>query len=85
MSLIIDDPKIDELVRKLTSLTGETATEAVTAALAGRLRRLEKTQNVDVILEDVRRISAQFRAQIKEPMTSVDHDEVLHDDSGLPK
>jgi len=71
--------------RKACCPSGETATEAVTAALAERLRRLEKTQNVDVILEDVRRISAQFRAQLKEPMTSVDHDEVLYDDSGLPK
>ena len=44
MTLSLKDPDTDRLARALAALTGETLTEAIRKALAGRLERAGRTR-----------------------------------------
>ena len=85
MALNIKDERTDKLARQLSDLTGETITTAVATALEERVARLERRRSRERLLADVRAISARFRQRLGEPMTSVDHAELLYDEAGLPK
>lgn len=85
MALNIKDERTDKLARRLSDLTGETITTAVATALEERVARLEQRRSRERLLADVRAISARFRRHLDQPMTSVDHADLLYDEAGLPK
>jgi antitoxin VapB len=86
MSLNIKKPEAHALAERLAKLTGETLTDAVTAALRERLARLE---NVSAIHEErYRELKALLKGSRelwREPYLSTDHGELLYDERGLPK
>lgn len=49
MSVLIEDPKTEHLVREVSATTGETVTEAVNNALRERLERLRSKEHQDFI------------------------------------
>ncbi len=85
MALNIKDERADKLARRLADLTGETITSAVATALQERVARIEKRRSDERLLADVRAISARFRRHVDQPVSAVDHGELLYDEAGLPK
>ena len=49
MAVLIEDPDTDDLVRKLSAATGESATEAINHAVRERLDRLRSKEHRDFV------------------------------------
>jgi antitoxin VapB len=86
MSLNIKKPEAHALAERLAKLTGETLTEAVTAALRERLARIDQKAGFDEALyQKLKAIAADCRKHMKEPYLSMEHGDLLYDERGLPK
>ncbi len=72
------------LASELSELTGESLTAAVTAALRERLERERVARGREARLAEVRRITAEIRAGMREPLPSSDHG-WMYDENGLPR
>ncbi|HMV78156.1 MAG TPA: type II toxin-antitoxin system VapB family antitoxin [Leptospiraceae bacterium] len=84
MALSLKDPETDQLARKVSQLTGETITQAITIALRERLDRLE--HNYDMMRKvRIQEILDQFKAKVPLTAKSSDHSEMLYGKDGLPK
>lgn len=83
MALHIRSDKTDHLARRVSSLTGETLTEAVTTALEQRLKRLERQKTNRIDMAKVRKILDEIHAlPILDNRTA---EEILgYDENGLP-
>ena len=77
----IKNRKARALVDEIVQRTGETVTEAVTAALQKRLLELTREER----LARVREISEECAVLWLEPWKSMDHGDLLYDELGLPK
>lgn len=72
------------LAHELAELTGETVTGAVTTAVQERLervRRVEQPGVADRLLE----IGRDTAPRLPEGLKTVEHAELLYDESGLPR
>lgn len=81
MSLNIKNEEAHRLAQELAELTGESMTAAVTEALRERLKRVRRRG----LAERLHAIGQDTAARMKEPWLSIDHGELLYDESGLPK
>lgn len=81
-TLNIKDPQAHRLARAIAAQTGETMTRAVIAALEERAERLER-QRKKPSLEELMAIARSAAAELKGE--SIDIDEFLYDERGLPK
>jgi antitoxin VapB len=84
MSLNIKNKDAHKLAQQLARLTGESLTEAVTAAVRERLKRVQNKQAAklsDRLLE----IGRDCAPRLNEPFRSADHGDLLYDEKGLPK
>jgi antitoxin VapB len=85
MSLNIKSEEAHRLARELAARTGETMTEAVTAALRERLDRLESAStSADERFERLRAISLRAAPLMKDLPPSSEAGAFLYDDRGLP-
>jgi antitoxin VapB len=84
MSLNIKNEETYRLVRELAALTGESMTEAVTAAVRERLERIRREAGQS-LADRLLAIGKDCAAHLKEPFRSVDHGELLYDERGLPR
>ena len=84
MAINIKNNETHKLAQKLSKLTGESMTAAITEALRERLERLRREQGDDLAQRLVR-IGEDCAAHLKEPFRSVDHGELLYDEKGLPR
>jgi antitoxin VapB len=84
MSMNIKNKEANQLARQLSKLTGESLTTAVTEAVRERLDRVRGEQGVD-LADRLLLIGRDCAAHLKEPFRSIDHDDMLYDDRGLPK
>ncbi len=84
MALNIKNPETYKLAEELARCTGENMTEAVTQALRERLYRVRHLQK-GTLAERVLAIGRDCAAHLKEPFKSIDPDELLYDEKGLPK
>jgi antitoxin VapB len=84
MAMNIKNGEAQELAHKLSELTGETLTGAVTEALRERLERIRSAQEAG-LAERLVRIGKECAAHLKEPYRSKDHAELLYDERGLPR
>jgi antitoxin VapB len=84
MSLNIKDEKAHRLARELARLTGESMTAAVSEAIRERLERVRGNSRKDMA-ERLLDIGRDCAAHLKEPYKSMDVDELLYDEKGLPK
>jgi antitoxin VapB len=86
MSLNIKNPKTHELAERVARLTGETLTEAVTAALREPLERIENLSAIeDDRFRELKALVSGSRRLWIEPNLSVEHGDLLYDEFGLPK
>jgi antitoxin VapB len=77
----IKNEKARKLVDEIVQRTGESMTEAVTAALQKRLNDLTREER----LERGRAIGKQCAELWLEPWRSMDHGDLLYDELGMPK
>jgi antitoxin VapB len=84
MSLNIKNEKTHRLVRELARLTGQNMTAAVEQAVRERLERVRRNSRKDTV-ERILQIGRECAAHLREPYKSLDIDELLYDEKGLPK
>lgn len=84
MSLNIKNDEAHRLAQELAHLTGESMTAAVTEAIRERLERVQRNPN-DGLAERLMKIGRECAARLKEPYKSMDIDELLYDENGMPK
>jgi antitoxin VapB len=81
MSLNIKNEETHRLARELAALTGESMTVAVTEAVRERLHRVRKKS----MAERIMKIAKECGPLWKEPYKSMNIDDLLYDEKGLPK
>jgi antitoxin VapB len=83
MGLTIESPEADRLAQELAAATGESAAEAVTAALHERLERVRHERSAG-LAERLLAIGRDCASRLKEPYRSADPADLLYDERGLP-
>ena len=83
MSMNIKNKEANQLARQLAKLTGESSL-AVTEAVRERLDRVRSEHGIG-LAERLLLIGRDCAAHLKEPFRSIDHDDTLYDDRGLPE
>jgi len=83
MPLSIKNPQTEDLARELAARTGESITEAVTAAVRERLKSLRGPETAGRSRQRVERLLQQFGA-LPELDTRSRHEIVGYDEQGLP-
>jgi antitoxin VapB len=84
MSLNIKNEETHRLAQQLSELTGESITTAVTEAVRERLERMRRNDR-EGTAERILKIGRDCAAHIKEPFKTMNPDELLYDEKGLPK
>jgi antitoxin VapB len=84
MSLNIKDEKTHRMARELARATGESMTAAVSEAIRERLERVRGSSRKSMA-ERLMELGRDCAARLKEPYKSMDVDELLYDERGLPK
>lgn len=84
MGLNIDTEEALRLAEELSRATGESIPDAVTTALRERLARVRPQPSRD-LSERLLAIGRDCAAHMSEPWKSMDPDEYLYDENGLPK
>ncbi|HYM75901.1 MAG TPA: type II toxin-antitoxin system VapB family antitoxin [Candidatus Dormibacteraeota bacterium] len=84
MSLNIKNEETHRMARELARLTGESMTAAVNEAIRERLERV-RGKSGRGMAERLMEIGKDCAARLKEPYKSIDIDELLYDENGLPK
>jgi antitoxin VapB len=85
MPLSIKDPEADRLARKLADETGESITEAVKHSLQERWDRVQRDRHRAGLAKRLLDIGRRCAEHMEEPVTSLDHGELLYDERGLPR
>ena len=70
---------------KLARLTGETISDAVTAALRERLEREKRRRGADVLARELHAIGQRCASLLGPGPSAVEHGDLLYDERGLPK
>ena len=84
MSLNIKNEEAHRLAQQLAKVTGESMTAAVTEALRERLERVRRNGG-EGLAERIMKIGNECAAHIREPFKSMNPDDLLYDEKGLPK
>ena len=84
MSLNLKNEETHRLAKELASITGESMTVAVSEAIRERLERVRRNSTEDMA-ERILKIGRECAAHLKEPYKSIDIDELLYDEKGMPK
>ena len=84
MSLNIKNEQTHKLAQELARLTGESMTVAVSEAIRERLERVRGNSEKGLATRLIK-IGQDCAAHLREPYKSMDIDEMLYDEKGLPK
>jgi antitoxin VapB len=84
MSLNIKNEQTHALARELAEITGESITGAVTVAVRERLDRLQQRSRKGMAAQ-LMAIGADCAARLPEPFRSMNPDDLLFDENGMPK
>jgi len=84
MGLNIKNAETHRLARELARATGESMTAAVSEAIRERLERIRGKSKKNKV-ERILKISRESAPLWKEPFRSVDHGDLLYDETGLFK
>ena len=85
MSLNINNDETSRLADELAQLTGETLTDAVTAALKERLERERRQRDVQARAEKLHAIGQRCAKLLRDGPSATDHGDFLYDEAGLPR
>jgi antitoxin VapB len=84
MAMNIKNEETQKLVRKLSDLTGESLTAAITEALRERLERVQSEQGAG-LANRLLRIGKDCAAHLEGPFKTAEHGDILYDERGLPR
>lgn len=84
MSLNIKNEETHRMARELARLTGESMSVAVNEAIRERLERV-RGKSSKSMADRLMEIGKDCASRLKEPYKSMDVDELLYDENGLPK
>lgn len=84
MSINIKNEKTHRMAKELARLTGESMTAAVNEAIRERLERVRGKSKKDMA-ERLLEIGRECAVHLKEPFKSMNVDDLLYDEKGLPK
>ncbi len=84
VSLNIKNSETHALARELAQITGESITEAVTEAVRERLDRLRQRSRKGIAAQ-LMAIGADCAARLPESFRSMNTDDLLFDENGMPK
>lgn len=84
MSMNIKNKETYQLTKQLAKLTGENLTTAITEAVRERLARVRRARDIDPA-ERLLVIGRDCAAHLKKPFRTINHEDMLYDDRGLPK
>ena len=86
MAFNVKNDETDRLLRELTTLTGESLTDAITIALSERLRREQRLRTALDDSDDTSLIAAIRRLRSLPVLDDRSDDAILgYDDAGLPR
>ena len=85
MSLNIKNLEAHKLAKEIADQTGETLTEAVTQALRERAERLKAGKFDQKKFDKLMRIARDAASRMSPELKSLDINEFLYDENGLPK
>jgi antitoxin VapB len=81
--LNIKNPETRQLALELSRITGESVTEAITAALRERLERMKRVRSKEGVAEKLLEMGRRWRTEPE--LDPRDPDEILYDEFGLLK
>ena len=84
MAMNIKNEESQKLARKLSTLTGESLTAAITEAVRERLDRLQSAQGTGLAVR-LLRIGKDCAAHLEGHLRTADHGDILYDERGLPR
>jgi antitoxin VapB len=84
MGLNIKDQEAHDLAAELARLTGKSMTAVVIEALRSQLDQRQRYQDKDSRLEELMLIGKRCAAHLHQPLTALQHGEILYDEHGLP-
>ena len=84
MSLNIKNDEAHELAAKLARLTGKSMTAVVLEALRAQLSQLQRQQEKETRLKELMMIGQRCAARLQQPVSAVQHGEILYNETGLP-
>jgi antitoxin VapB len=84
MAMNIKNDETQKLARKLSDLTGESLTAAITQAVRERLERVQSGQG-EGLAERLLRIGKDCAVHLEGPFKTAEHGDILYDDRGLPR
>jgi antitoxin VapB len=84
MAMNIKNDEAQKLARKLSELTGESLTAAITEAVRERLERIQNAQGAG-LADRLLRIGKDCAAHLKKPFLSAEHGDIFYDERGLPR
>ncbi len=85
MSLNIKNAETCRLADRLSRLTGETKTGAITVALRERLERENRIRSAETRARELRAIAERCARLMGPGPSAVEHGDMLYDEQGLPK
>lgn len=83
MAFHVSSERVDQNVRRLAELTGQSITDAIDAAVVEKLRKLEPRKPDPNYVDDLMRMAAEIRGHLR-PGVSSSSDQDLYDENGLP-
>ena len=84
MAMNIKNPEAERLTKELASITGESLTAAITAAVRERLKRVRLEHGAG-LAERLIAIGEDCASRLKDPFRYAEHGDLLYDDHGLPR
>jgi antitoxin VapB len=84
MAFHVSSDRVDQNVRRLATLTGQSLTDAIDSAVIEKLRKLEPRKPDPNYVEDLIRMAAEIRLHLRPGIKSTD-DLIGYDEDGLPK
>ncbi|HEX3375578.1 MAG TPA: type II toxin-antitoxin system VapB family antitoxin [Candidatus Acidoferrales bacterium] len=84
MAMNIKNDETQKLARKLSDLTGESLTAAITEAVRERLERVQSEQGAGLV-NRLLRIGKDCAAHLEGPSLTAEHGDILYDERGLPR
>ena len=84
MGLNIKNEEAHELAAELANLTGRSMTAVTIEALRTQLKQVRRHQDRDERLEELMAIGKRCAAHIHQPVTALQHGEMLYDETGMP-
>jgi len=85
MSLNIKNKEAYDLASELAWLTGRSMTAVVLDALRQQREQVQRQQQKQARAQELMTIAQRCAAHIQQPVTALEHGDMLYDDRGLPR